>query len=287
MVSLALALTLVASHRQGDIFDADPKFLSIEFANADVARVLRGVFRHVNANFAIESGVQGGVNLSLKDAPFSIVLNMVLNQVFASSNEQHGVFIVEDTPNAVPSDVVMSRKLPAYDFNHTSVQDALTTVFKDARVKFRHPAIKDVEVGRKLPDRTLSQVLEILLPLASCKANYTHGHFELMPELTEWPPGYLLGKTVHGIDFIEVSAKDAFSTFFHQVGANYVLDPDIDRRFTLHLSDTKFENTLDILCQMTNTTYQYHGDVFKIERRQFQQDYSESSRGMYSWVVNQ
>ena len=108
------------------------------------------------------------------------------------------------------------------------------------------------------------------MPVAKCKANYSHGHFDLLPESVEKPLREILNKPVRGIDFVGIKANDAFATLFKQMGAEFALGPDIDMRVTMNLRDVKFEDALDMLCQLTDTTYQLRGTVYQIERRSFQ-----------------
>ena len=270
MVTLGLALAIFSCNRQADYLDYDRAIPYVRYDNADVGEILRSLFRETGENYAVESDVKGLVNLELKQTPFTIVLKKVLDQVHASSTKDHTVTFVENAPAGPTKDDVLARKLPAYDFRKVGVGDAISVVFKEARINYRHSTINGSFVGLMMKEGTVQEDLEILLPLAKCKSDYTHGHFELVPESEERPLREVLRKPVHGIDFLDVDAKDAFSTFFKQIGAEYVLAPNIDQRFTLHLSDTSFENALDALCRLTHTTYQLRGTVYQIEPRSFQ-----------------
>lgn len=270
MVQLAIALTLFAPRSQGDIFDGDPIFHSIEYQNVDIGEALRHIFRHVYANYSIESGIQGNVNLHLVNTPFSKVLSKTLDQVQSSANFERGLYIVEKMPAHPSSFDILERKLPAYNFQKITLKQAFDNVFSDAKTTYRLSKMESKIVSLKIPIGTLKQGLQVLLPLARCKANYTHGHFELLPDSVEKPSKETLEKRVHGIDFIDIEAKDAFKAFFKQIGAEYILGPNIDNRFTLLLRDAKFEDALDTVCQLTDTTYQLQSNVYKIERRSFQ-----------------
>ena len=271
MVILGLAMTMFATRLQGDILDGDMKIFEIDYTNVDINEALRSLFRSRYINYGAESGLQGNVNIHMKDVPFLVALKQCLDQVHGSSCETHnGIFIVEDMPDHPSEGDVLNRKLPAYDFRSVPVDEALKTIFAEACVRYRHMKIEPTLVGRKLREGTLRQDLEVLMPVAKCKANYTHGHFDLLPNSAELPLREILEKRVHGIDFIDVSAKDAFATFFKQIGAEYVLGSEIDARLTLNLRDVKFEDALDLLCQLTDTTYQLRGTVYQIERRSFQ-----------------
>ena len=271
MVTLVLAMKLITAHVQGDMLDEDRGPSYVRYENADVNEVLRTLFHEVNANYAIESGVSGSINLELKGARFSVILNKILGQVHASTPGHHrGMYIIEDTPDHPSESDVLNRKLQGHNFKKVGIDEALATVFDDAHIRYRHPKIDTTYVGSIIPEGTLEESLEVLLPLAKCTANYTHGHFDLLPDSEEKPIREVLDKPVHNIDFINIGATNAFATLFKQSGAEYVLGPNIDRRLTLNLRDAKFGDALDVLCQLTDTTYQLRGTVYQITRRSFE-----------------
>ena len=271
MVTISLALSLISSHNQGDFFDGDMKIFSVDYSNAEINRVIRAIFQSRSLKYGVESGIQGSVELHMKEIPLLIVLKKSLDQVKASAYENsHHIYVVEDMPDHPSEWDVLNRKLPAYDFKKVALNYAIDSIFADARLRYRHPKIDSKNVGMSLREGTLKQALEVLLPLAKCTANYTHGHFDLLPDSEEKPIREVLDKPVHNIDFINIGATNAFATLFKQSGAEYVLGPNIDRRLTLNLRDAKFGDALDVLCQLTDTTYQLRGTVYQITRRSFE-----------------
>jgi hypothetical protein len=269
VAGLTLYIALSTTCFQGDLFDEDRTISSVEYGNADVHKVLRALLREINGDYVIESGINGPINLRLKHTPFSVVLKKVVSQVHASVSFQNGVFFVEDAPNLADYEGLMSRKLPRYNFTKTKVGDALKTIFIDAHVKVRLPLLPDVAVDNQFREQTLRQAIDWILPLTKCRLAYRRGRFDFIPKSEELLPGGLLDKRVAAADFLDTSAKDAFSTLFSQTGVQFVLGPDIDSRVTMRLQSRKLEQALDILCQATDTNYRWHGDVVQIERVRF------------------
>lgn len=89
-LALITALPAGAFAQEGDL---EGKIVpSLEFEQIDVRDALKALFKSVDANYTIDSDVQGTVTLNLKNVKFSVAIQNITRQVDATYRIEGGVY---------------------------------------------------------------------------------------------------------------------------------------------------------------------------------------------------
>ena len=266
MIPLFLALLTLP---QGDFFVED--IFQVDYENADVGQVLKFLFKGVNAQYRIDPDVHGTITLHLKKTPYPEVLKKILTQAHAYSVFEDQVFYVEHGPEPPAESKILARRLPTFDFIKTNNFEAIKEVFKAAKVESKLGNFYWEKVGRKLPSGTLKEDLDLIFSNRNLAYRYVRGYFEVNEE----PPKIqddLLDTILPEVEFFNVDVREALRQLLKKTGANYTVDPEIQGKLMLRLTNVSYEQAIQFICTSVHATYSYRNKTFFFTRQRMEGD---------------